>query len=284
MKIAILSDIHGNDVALQAVLKDLAGQGGADHIIVGGDLFVYGPTPHQVLHTLQRLPNAHILLGNTDRYLLQASYPPVMPDDRWQSALLSSFRWAAYQLDGEGMRFLAALPPSQVIQAGGRQLLAVHGSPRSDEEGFTLKTRDDELHGMSIAPQTAIIACAHTHVPMERTIGGVQVVNAGSVGLPFDGDPSASYALIAELADGGSHPARVELRRVAYDVEETVRQLYAAGHPAAAVGAYNLRQARSFDSELIYTPEMRATARPEHLSTRGSPLRTCGWTSAEQAG
>lgn len=269
MKIAILSDLHGNDVALQAVLKDLAGQGGADHIVVGGDLFVYGPTPYQVLHTLQRLPNAHFLLGNTDRYLLQASYPPGMPDDRWQSALLSSFRWAADNLDGEGMRFLAGLPSSQVIQAGGQQLLAVHGSPRSDEEGFTFTTRDEELRDMSIAPQTAIIACAHTHIPMERTIGGVQVVNAGSVGLPFDGDPRACYAIISELGNAASHPARVELRRVAYDVDETVRQLYAAGHPAAAVGAYNLRQARSYDSELIYTPEMRALTRPERPGYEG---------------
>jgi putative phosphoesterase len=257
MKIAIISDIHGNAVALEAVLKDLSQQGNADHIIVAGDIFAFGPAPNEVLTTVRQLPHAHFLLGNTDRYLLQETYPSTPNGDDWKDKLLLSFRWTAERLGLEGVRFLKTLPPFQVIQEGNRQLLVVHGSPRSDEEGLTVKTAAEDLENMPVGPKVAVIACGHTHVPMDRTIEGVRVVNAGSVGLPFDGDPRACYAVISSLAANGSGPTRVELRRVAYDVEKAIAQFYVRNHPAADISAYNLQTGRSMGSSLIYTPEMR---------------------------
>ena len=257
MKVAVLADVHGNVVALEAVLKDVAQQGTIDHYIVPGDLFAFGPTPNEVFAPLQQLPNAHFLLGNTDRYLIEGTYPSTPGDGGWQDKLLLSFRWTAENLGNEGLRFLETLPATQVIRHGDRQILAVHGSPRSDEEGLTMKTTVEELQEMSIGAQVDVLICGHTHVPMDRRIGNLRVVNAGSVGLPFDGDPRACYALISDSGVNGKRAIQVELRRVPYDIEKAVEQFYAANHPAAEISAYNLRTGRSIGSSLIYTPEMR---------------------------
>jgi putative phosphoesterase len=263
MKIAVISDIHGNVVALETVLKDLEQQGNADHIVVTGDIFAYGPAPYEVFVTLQQLPNASFLLGNTDRYLLEGTYPSTSGGEEWWNRLLLSFHWTAEHMGREGHRFLETLPLSQIIQEGDWRLLAVHGSPRSDEEGLTLKTCADDFDKM-LDSKPDIVVCGHTHVPMDRIVNGVRVANVGSVGLPFDGDPRACYAIISPpTAEGGvsteRHPdsSCVELRRVVYDVEKAVEQFYAASYPAADVSAYNLWTGRPFGSSLIYTPEMR---------------------------
>ena len=257
MKIAILSDIHGNISALEPVLADLERQGNADHVVVTGDMFAFGPAPAQVLARLGQLPHTHFLMGNTDRYLLERTYPSLRSGGDWQDQLLLSFHWTAEQLGNKGFDFLKSLAPFSVIQDKRRQLLAVHGSPRSDEEGLTIQTAASEFEHMAVDPRVRVVVCGHTHVPMDRTLGNVRVVNAGSVGIPFDGDPRACYALISNVAGNGCGPTQVELRRVAYDVEEAVAQLYERHHPAADIGAYNLRTARSIGSHLIYTPEMR---------------------------
>jgi diadenosine tetraphosphatase ApaH/serine/threonine PP2A family protein phosphatase len=141
----------------------------------------------------------------------------------------------------------------------------VHASPRSDEENIYPDTTETELKQIlqDNLPYTLLL-CGHTHVPMDRLVAGQRVVNVGSVGLPFDGDPRAGYTLI-HLMPGGRY--QVEMRRVAYDVEAVVEQLYAVAHPAAEVQAFNLRTARRLDSQLIYTPAMRgqgsAVAEPQ---------------------
>jgi hypothetical protein len=116
MKIAILSDIHGNSVALEAVLKDLQRQGKVDHILVPGDTFAYGPAPGEVLAILQGLKNTSFLLGNSERYYLEGSYPIAASGDGWQDRLLLSFCWTAERLGREGLRFIEVLPRYQVIQ------------------------------------------------------------------------------------------------------------------------------------------------------------------------
>jgi putative phosphoesterase len=261
MRVAILSDIHGNIVALEAVLKDLREQGGVDIIFVAGDMFVFGPAPDEVLLTLQELPDAYFLLGNTERYLWEKTYPAVYHGNAWQDGLLISFVWTAERLGYQGLHFIEALPRFQVAQEGGRKLLVVHGSPRSDEEGLTATTQDEDVAEMPVCPKVAVLACGHTHIPMDRLVGGMRVVNVGSVGLPFDGDPRACYAIVTDLSGRSSASPQIELRRVAYNVEQVVGQLFAVNHPAADTGAFNLRTARSIGSGLIYTPEMRQLVR-----------------------
>jgi predicted phosphodiesterase len=217
-------------------------------------MFSFGPAPDQVLVKLEQLPRAQFLLGNTDRYLLERTYPSLSNGDDWQDRLLLSFQWTAERLGDAGFDFLKSLVPFSVIQDRHRQLLAVHGSPRSDEEGLTVQT---ETSDFAVDPQVSVIVGGHTHVPMDRSVGDVRFVNAGSVGIPFDGDPRACYAIISNVAANGCGPTQVELRRVRYDVEAAVGQLYANNHPAADIGAYNLRTGRSIGSNLIYTAEMR---------------------------
>ncbi len=257
MRIAVLSDIHGNIVALEAVLKDMELDGHFDYIIVSGDMFAFGPAPNEVFATLENLPNALFLLGNTDRYLLERTYPTQEEGKGWQEKLLFSFRWTADHLIEPAYRFLETLPNTQLIQDGHRQLLAVHGSPRSDEEGLTLKTESHQLQEMSINPQVDILVCGHTHIPMDRYIDGIRVVNAGSVGLPFDKDPRACYTIISNVAGNGNGSTQVELRRVVYDIGKAIDQFYTRNHPAADISAYNLWSGRSIGCALIYTPEMR---------------------------
>jgi putative phosphoesterase len=256
MKIAVASDIHGNVLALEAILADLERQGGADHIVVTGDMVAYGPAPNEVFAILRELPNAHFLMGNTDRYLVEKTYPSTGGDE-WKDKLLLSFRWTAEHMEARVLHFLGSLPLSLSIRQRDWRLLAVHGSPCSDEEGITATTSDDDFDRMGIDPAAVdLLVCGHTHVPLDCTIKGVRVVNAGSVGLPFDGVPRACYALIS-VTPGEATSPEVVLRRVTYDVEKVVEQFYAANHPAADISAYNLRTAHSVGTSLIYTPEMR---------------------------
>lgn len=261
MKIAVISDIHGNSVALEAVLQDLARQGPVDQIIIGGDPFAFGPAPQEVYNILRQLNNAHYLMGNTDRYLLQRNYPTSAQKDEWQDKLLLSFQWTAEHLEPEAIDFMRSFPATQNIQLGRRQLLAVHGSPRSDEEGLTEKTHPEDLQAMNIDSRVIIITCGHTHIPMNRVIGNVRVVNSGSAGLPFDGDPRGCYAILSNLENEESHAINVALRRIPYDIEKAVAQFYALDYPAADVSAYNLRTGRSVGSDLIYTDEMRKNSK-----------------------
>lgn len=120
-----------------------------------------------------------------------------------------------------------------------------------------METVDSEFEDMLIEPAVAVLACGHTHVPMDRNVAGMRVINAGSVGLPFDGDPRGCYAIVSSPTGNGESPIQVQLRRVTYDIEEVVEQFFARDHPAADIGAYNLRTARSIGSNLIYTPKMR---------------------------
>lgn len=179
MKIAVLSDIHGNHVALEAFLKDLEGQGSVDHAIVAGDMFTFGPAPNEVLAGLKEFPRDRCLVGNTDCYLLEGTYPSTHGKGDWQDKLLYSFQWTAERLAAEGLRFLEGLPAFQFVAERRQQFLVVHGSPRSDEEGITLETEAGELEDMPIGPQVAVLACGHTHIPMDREVRGVRVVNVG---------------------------------------------------------------------------------------------------------
>jgi len=257
MRIAVLSDIHGNIVALEAVLKNMRLEGQFDLILVPGDLYAFGPAPNELFAALRDLPNALFLRGNTDRYLLEKSYQTQVGGNGWQEKLLLSFRWTADQLTSAAYGFLGPLPASQSIREGNRRLLSVHGSPRIDEEGLTSQTDSRQLFEMTVDRAIDVLVCGHTHIPIDRQINGIRVVNAGSVGLPFDRDPRACYAIISNLAGNGCGPTQVELRRVIYDIDQAIDQFYARRHPAADISAYNLWSGRSIGSSLIYTARMR---------------------------
>lgn len=267
-KLAVLSDIHGNSIALRAVLADLDTRGGSDCLVVLGDLAVFGPDPLGALSLLRQYEPVYYVRGNTDRYLVEGRYPRGSRDESWESQVLASFPWTAQQLGEAGLQFLEGLPTQCLLCFNdGHTILAVHGSPRGDEEDIRPGTPDEELATMLNGQPSNLVLCAHTHVPLDRMVGGRRVVNPGSVGLPFDGDPRASYVLV-ELTPGGGY--QVELRRVVYDVEAVIRHLFAIRHPTADVGAYNLRTARPLGQKLVYTQRMRRGKDPGCRTTKGT--------------
>lgn len=269
--LAVLADIHGNSLALEATLADLDAVGGADYLLVLGDLAVFGPDPTGVLDLLRkRTPIFHVR-GNTDRYLIEEKYPGTPGDQTWQAQVLASFPWTAIQLGTDGLRFLTSLPSHQILCLDSEHtILAVHASPRSDEENIRPETPDAELTEMLDGFNSFnLLLCGHTHLAVDREVAGRRIINVGSVGLPFDGDPRASYALVHLQPNGQYH---VEFRRVAYDVEAVVTHLTTVAHPTADVSAYNLRFARPLGQKLVYTEQMRHGEQPKTTSVQGKPI------------
>jgi predicted phosphodiesterase len=210
MRVAALYDIHGNLPALEAVLAELD----ADTILVGGDA-VLGPMPKETLELL-RERGATFLRGNTDR----AVGGGVPDDDPW----VERVRWAREQLDEEELGFLRGLPhPLSLDVEGLGPILFCHGSPRSDEEIFTAITPPKRLDAMLDGVQERVVVCGHTHVQFDRLVGDRRLVNAGSVGMPYEGEPGiAAWALLGPVVD---------LRRTRYDVTGAVERIRASGFP-----------------------------------------------------
>jgi diadenosine tetraphosphatase ApaH/serine/threonine PP2A family protein phosphatase len=198
---ALVYDVHGNLPALQAVLDD-ARAAGAETFLLGGDYGLFGPWPAETVATLRELSGATWIRGNVDRWTAR---PDDAPDDQLIRAAIGRCREAlSEQVVGE----LGTLPEQTVIDG----IRFCHGSPISDVRSFmpTAADGDDELLA-EVAEGRVVFG--HTHLQFSREMrSGVELVNPGSVGMPFDGDHRAAYAL---LADDG----RIELQRVAYDHE-----------------------------------------------------------------
>jgi predicted phosphodiesterase len=238
MRLAIFSDIHGNPIALDAVLSDIQEHGGADSFWVLGDVVAMGFDPAAVLQRLTALPNAWFVRGNTDRYVLigqgaTARGPLTVADAQANPDLVPSLvgivqglAWTHGYLSATGwIDWLADLPLEQRFTLpDGTRLLGVHAAPGADDgPGVEPWTTDDELRQMLVGCDADLVLVGHTHKPSDRTVGGVRVVNVGSVSNPPPADRRASYALLE--ADASDY--RLSLHRVAYDTEAVIRAIYA---------------------------------------------------------
>jgi len=207
--LALIYDVHGNLPALEAVLADARRQGAASYL-VGGDVALFGPWPEATTTRLRELAPATWIRGNGERWTAD---PQSAPEPVRGAAA------AAREALGDALvTELAALPESAAIAAGTR---AWHGSPVSDVRSFAPEPGDDEAELLDGVAETRLVF-GHTHLPFRRTSGAVELVNPGSVGMPFDGDHRAAYAL---LAPGGA----IVHRRVAYDhasVPAALRERY----------------------------------------------------------
>jgi predicted phosphodiesterase len=209
--LALIYDVHGNLPALEAVLADAREQG-ADGYLIGGDVALFGPWPEATVERLRELAPATWIRGNGERWTAdpQSAPEPVRGATAAARAALGDALVAE----------LAALPESAEVDANTR---AWHGSPVSDVRSFTPEPGDDEAELLEGVHERRLIF-GHTHLPFRRTsaVGDVELVNPGSVGMPFDGDHRAAYAL---LADDGT----IAHRRLAYDhalVPAALRERY----------------------------------------------------------
>ena len=253
MRMALLSDIHGNSVALDAVLGDIAAQGGVEVLWVLGDLVAHGPDPVGVLDRLQHMSNVRCTRGNTDRYVTTGDRPaPSLADVRVNLDLLptlveaaGSFAWTQGALSGAGQsEWLAALPLElRERLPDGTRLLGVHAAPGLDDgPGLRPELSDDTLDATLAEAAADLLCVGHTHWPMDRTVRRGRVVNLGSVSNPLAPDLRASYALLRADAAG----YQLELRRVEYDRAAVIAALEGQRRPGADFVIRHLRGEESF--------------------------------------
>ncbi|MFN8495770.1 MAG: metallophosphoesterase family protein [Caldilineaceae bacterium] len=239
MRIALLSDIHGNRIALDAVLHDIETQGGVDAYWVLGDLAAIGPQPVQVLERISQLPNVRVTRGNADRYTLTGERPrPTAEEVMANPALLPvfaevahTFAWTQGCLAATGwLKYLEDLPLEQCLQLpDGTRLLGVHACPGSDHgDGLHPRQSDETMLALLKHCAADLICVGHTHWPMNRRVGQYHVVNLGSVSNPVIPDLNASYVLLQ--ADSWGYT--VMHRRVAYNHAAVIDAVHAVRHPA----------------------------------------------------
>jgi len=248
-RLAVLSDVHGNLPALEAVLADIREQGTPDGYWVLGDLAAFCPWPAETLARLRERPDVSFLQGNTDRYLVTGRRPAMNVRSAgdwarapaWLAGRDANFRWTVERLAYADFEFLRGLPPTleMEVPSYGR-VVAVHAAPGDDEAVILPDASEDELLPRLGSVGARLLLYGHTHCPVDRVVGGVRLVNDGSVGLPLDGDPRPAYALLD--FDGGG--CDVTIRRVSYDLEVVVAELERVGHPARAWVGQSLREAR----------------------------------------
>lgn len=233
MKLALISDIHGNYHALEAVLEDI-GRLKADRICVLGDLVFKGPLPERCVQRIKELETV-VIRGNIDELTgLNEIQPGFAKSPEHEAALRREMEWTRARLSPEELDYLANLPFSREVELQpGLKLRLVHANPDNVLD-IILPTDDEEkvLSRMFRGTDARLVAYGHIHLPYVRFIGGRAVVNTGSVGLPFDGNPAASYAVIeteASAAPGFS----AAIRRVPYDLEAAVAAFAGSGHPFA---------------------------------------------------
>lgn len=225
MNIALLGDIHGNAVALEAVLAK-ARANRCDEVWNLGDQLGYGPDPAGVIDRLAGLDRARNLLGNYDAKALRLAEKS-RPDDRPRSpAKYFAFLWACHQLSPGQRRWIEALPAEQVVEVAGWRILLTHhtisGQPLVD-------LAPAETARLARAMGLDAVFHAHTHAPADEAVDGVRLVNPGSVGRPEGGDPRVAWASVTIGRDG----IDVTQHRLAYDAEATAEAIRAKGLPEA---------------------------------------------------
>lgn len=226
MRLAFVSDIHGNLPALTAVLDDIEGRG-ADEVICLGDIVDLGPQSPEVI-ALLRERGIPCIEGNHDGLDEQPDVP----------VLRDIEVFTADQLTPEDRQWLDGLPFSVRRESQGVRILGVHGSPRRTTQGMRPEMGEVALGRLLEGTEADVVVCGHTHVPLVWRVGRVLVVNVGSVGQAFyeayRGEeprcmPYAEYGII-EVRDGQPHPS---IHRVPYDIETYARALRTSGMPHA---------------------------------------------------
>lgn len=224
MRIAVLSDIHGFNLAFETVLADLARQGAFDEIVIAGDLVEAGPGPDEVIDLLQA-GDFTVVRGNTDRDVVVGYHENVEAKE---------IRYVIDKIGPEGVEFLAGLPFSHRITPPGGvspadDLLVVHANPHDLERPLSPDMSDRELTELIGDTVAAVIAFGHIHIAYTRQVGGVLLVDVSAVGNPKDRDLRCKYGIVTWDETGRRWSA--EIRRIPYPLAETIEQILASDLP-----------------------------------------------------
>jgi diadenosine tetraphosphatase ApaH/serine/threonine PP2A family protein phosphatase len=238
-RVALLADIHGNSLALDAVLRDIESTE-VDARVLMGDYFLFGPRPREVHERLAEL-DWPAIEGNTDRYIAGPTFPAPFTDLR---------EWYRTKLGEEALEWCCNLPFDLRVRSGdGGELLIVHATPTDIEDLLITEQDEWQTHPLTTEEKAAgrlgdasadLIVYGHIHYTSSGTLDKRSLASIGSVGLPFDGDHRAAYA----IAEWNNAEWTLEHRRVEYDHESVAREVRTQGLPLAEARAQRLELAR----------------------------------------
>ncbi|MEX2210493.1 MAG: metallophosphoesterase family protein [Gaiellaceae bacterium] len=238
MRTALVSDVHGNAVGLEAVLADLA-RVPVDQVVALGDMVQGGPHPAEVVDRIAEL-GWPVVLGNADAFLLD----PDAGSEPASEPQLEARAWSVAQLGPERLEVLRGFVPTVTAPlGGGRTLLAFHGSPTSFDDFLFPETPEGVFRQLVAEADADVLAGGHIHLQFVRRLGDAFFVNPGSAGLSYDheqagdgfrADPWAAYAIV-EVREGGL--VEVAFRRVPFDAESVAAAVIASGMPHAEATA-----------------------------------------------
>jgi predicted phosphodiesterase len=236
-RVAALFDIHANLPALEAVLSDVR-EAHVDHIVVGGDALP-GPMPRECLDLLYALDvPTDFIVGNGDRetaVTARGEVSSVIPE-----FFREAMRWNAAQLQPRDLEAIDSWPLTKQLTVDGiGDVLFCHATPRNDTEIFLKTTSDEKLRPIFDPLGVTLVVCGHTHMQFDRIVGRTRIVNAGSVGMPFQ----AAGAYWAVIGPG------VSLRRTSYDLDQAAARVRATAYP----------QAEQCAAAILAPPDERAT-------------------------
>ena len=222
IKVAVISDLHGNMEALTSVLSEIV-RNNVDKILILGDFALVGPEPNVVISYIRELSKTFditAIQGNTDLMILNdidENMPPI-----FQNAI----KYSQDNISDINKDFLRNLPATLSIKIGNTQMLLVHGSPRKNDENIFPNKDIDSIKEIIAGVEENLILCGHTHLPCGYQVDKKTVVNVGSVGRPFTGDNKACYVLL-EISEENKDTFTVTHKFVDFDVENASKKIRA---------------------------------------------------------
>ncbi|MGM0875358.1 MAG: metallophosphoesterase family protein [Bacillota bacterium] len=227
MRIAFISDIHGNAVALESVLEDIKKKN-IDRICILGDLCYRGPEPVRSLNIVRSL-NTEVIKGNADEWVVRGVRKGEVPD-RALEMMNEEREWTVSKLQQSDLDYLANLPKELSLEIKGVSIHAFHATPNNLFHVIPPNADDEDIKNkLMSSTKSEIYIYAHIHKPYIRFINGQVVMNIGSVGLPFDGVTKASYGVI-EINEAGFSTS---IERVDFDLQRVVDQYLEENYPNA---------------------------------------------------
>ncbi len=202
MKIAVISDIHANFPALEAVMKDIRREN-CEKVFCLGDLAMAGPQPHMVIDFVRKQSDWTVIQGNTDKLIAEYSQKTYEDVKQMYPMMANALADDARILEEDKKQYLKSLPPQLELEIEGVKVLLVHGSPRKNNENIFPNMPLNEVEEMIKDTDADLIFCGHTHQPCGYQTSSKQtVVNVGSVGRPMTEVPDACY-VVADFNNGG---------------------------------------------------------------------------------